>query len=100
MDLLYTKIVGSYGFSPANFYDLLFKEADLIIQGHREQEKHVFYLMQIAYTNAIGSCFGGKKFKTIDPFKQEDGSSGSNKKKGREELLKELQQVKESFNKH
>lgn len=54
--------------------------------------------MQTAMINAVGSCFGGKKFKPIEPFKKEKQQS-SKKKKTREELLAELEQVKKSFNK-
>lgn len=90
-------IVGSYKFSPTIFYDLLFKEAELIIRGHKQQEKEQFNLWQIAVINGVGSCFGGKKFKPIEPFKKEEKSSNV-KKKTQEELLEELKQVKKSFN--
>lgn len=100
MDILFSKICGAYGFSPNIFYDLLFKEAELILKGRREQEEHEFYLMQIACTNAVGSCFGGKKFKPIEPFKKENSTTTkSDKKRSREELLAELESVKKSFNK-
>ena len=55
--------------------------------------------MQIACTNAVGSCFGGKKFKPIEPFKKENSTTTKNKKRSREELLAELESVKKSFNK-
>ena len=83
---------------PNDFYDLLFKEANMIIKGHKQEEEQKFNLMQIACTNAIGSCFGGKKFKPIEPFKKEKEKQSS-KKKSKEELLAELEQVKKSFNK-
>ena len=85
---------------PNDFYDLLFKEANMIIKGHKQEEEQKFNLMQIACTNAIGSCFGGKKFKPIEPFKKEkEKEKQSSKKKSREELLAELEQVKKNFNK-
>ena len=85
---------------PNDFYDLLFKEANMIIKGHRQEEEQKFNLMQIACTNAIGSCFGGKKFKPIEPFKKKQKEKQqSSKKKTREELLAELEQVKKNFNK-
>ena len=55
--------------------------------------------MQIACTNAVGSCFGGKKFKPIEPFKKENSTTTKNKKRSREDLLAELESVKKSFNK-
>lgn len=102
MDTLFTKIVGGYGYNPNIFYDLLFKEAEMIIKGRREQEEQDFTLMQIACTNAIGTCFGGKKFKPIQPFKREEKKSSNvatNKNKTREELLSQLQQIKDKFQK-
>ena len=40
---------------------------------------HEQYISNLyATTNSIGSCFGGKKFKMIDPF---DDNSSSNKSK-------------------
>ena len=98
MDILFTKIVGGYGYSPNIFYDLLFKQAEMIIKGRKEQEEQDFTLMQIACTNAIGTCFGGEKFKAIQPFKQEEKKSTANKKT-REQLLDELQQIKDKFRK-
>lgn len=99
MDILFTKIVGSYGYTPQVFYDLLFKQAEMIIKGRREQEENEFYLMQIACTNAIGTCFGGKKFKAIQPFKQQEEKKSTANKKTREQLLDELQQIKDKFRK-
>jgi hypothetical protein len=53
--------------------------------------------MQIAFTNSIGSCFGGKKFKMIEPFAET--KKVEKPKKTREELLAELADVKKTFNK-
>ena len=69
----------------------------MIIKGHKEQEEHEFYLMQIAMTNAIGSCFGGKKFDMLDPFKETKKKEVP--KKTREDLIAELEEVKRTFNK-
>ena len=45
---------------------------------------HEQYISNLyATTNSIGSCFGGKKFKPIDPF---DDNSSSNK--SREDMKK------------
>ena len=85
---------------PTDFYDLLFKEANMIIRGHKQQEEQEFNIMQTAIINGVGSCFGGKKFKPIEPFKKKQKEKQqSSKKKTREELLAELEQVKKSFNK-
>jgi hypothetical protein len=69
----------------------------MILRGRREQEEHEFNLMQIACTNAIGSCFGGSKWKPIEPFKETKKAEVP--KKSREDLLAELAEVKKTFNK-
>ena len=63
------KIVGGAKIaSPFVFYSMTLREAKLVLKGHRN-EMHEAYISQLyAVTNAIGSCFGGKKFKSIDPF--------------------------------
>lgn len=73
----------------------------MIIKGRKEQEEQDFALMQIACTNAIGTCFGGKKFKSINPFKEEEKEKKKStaNKKTREQLLQELQQIKDKFRK-
>lgn len=38
------------------------------MKGHNNKLKNDYYLNMYATTNAVGSCFGGKKFKPIDPF--------------------------------
>lgn len=69
--------------SPFIFYSMTLREAKLAIKGHRN-EMHEQYISNLyATTNSIGSCFGGKKFKPIDPF---DDNSSSNK--SREDIKK------------
>ena len=64
--------------SPFIFYSLTLREAKLAIKGHRN-EMHEQYISNLyATTNSIGSCFGGKNYKPIDPF---DNNSSSNKSK-------------------
>lgn len=95
MNTLYRTIVGGYGVSSNEFYDLLLTEAQLIIKGHRQEEEKQFNLMSIAMINAIGQTFGDSKFKAIDPFK--DNKKESKPKKTREDLLAELQEIKSKF---
>jgi hypothetical protein len=62
------KIVGGMKISPFVFYSMTIREAKLAIKGHKN-EMHESYISQLyATTNAIGSCFGGQKYKSIDPF--------------------------------
>lgn len=54
--------------SPFIFYSMTLREAKLAIKGHRN-EMHEQYICNLyATTNSIGSCFGGKNYKMIDPF--------------------------------
>lgn len=64
-------------FAPFIFYSMTLREAKLAIKGHRN-EMHEQYICNLyATTNSIGSCFGGKNYKPIDPF----DNSSSNKSK-------------------
>ena len=54
--------------SPFVFYSMTLREAKLAIKGHNRETKNNYYYNLYATTNAVGSCFGGKKFKPIDPF--------------------------------
>ena len=68
------KIVGAMKFAPFIFYGMTLREAKLAIKGYRE-ELHEQYLLNLyANTNAIGSCFGGKNYKSIDPFESSNNS--------------------------
>ena len=63
--------------SPFVFYGMTIREAKLAIKGHRNEMHEAYITNLYANTNAIGSCFGGKNFKAIDPFdsKKEDKSN-------------------------
>lgn len=54
--------------SPFVFYRMTLREAKLAMKGHNNKLKNDYYYNLYATTNAVGSCFGGKKFKPIDPF--------------------------------
>ena len=72
------KIVGGAKIaSPFVFYSMTIREAKLAIKGHRN-EMHEAYVSQLyATTNAVGSCFGGKNYKAIDPFESSNKSEDS-----------------------
>ena len=54
--------------SPFIFYSMTLREAKLAIKGHRNEMHEQYILNLYATTNSICSCFGGKKYKMIDPF--------------------------------
>lgn len=58
--------------SPTDFYSLTIREANLVLEGFEENNKDNYYLNLYANINALGNCFGGKKFKMIDPFKEQN----------------------------
>jgi hypothetical protein len=71
------KIVGGMKISPFIFYSMTIREAKLAIKGHRN-EMHEQYISNLyATTNAIGSCFGGKSYKAIDPFDNKENKSNN-----------------------
>jgi hypothetical protein len=70
------KIVGGMKISPFIFYSMTLREAKLAIKGHKNEMHEQYILNLYATTNSIGSCFGGKKYKMIDPF---DDNSSNNK---------------------
>jgi hypothetical protein len=72
------KIVGGMKISPFIFYSMTIREAKLAIKGHRNEMHEQYILNLYATTNSIGSCFGGKSYKMIDPF---DNNSSNNKSK-------------------
>ena len=74
------KIVGGAKIaSPFVFYRMTIREAKLAIKGHRN-EMHEAYISNLyATTNSIGSCFGGKNFKPIDPFEDKPKDKSNNK---------------------
>ena len=73
------KIVGGMKISPFIFYKMTIREAKLAIKGHRN-EMHEAYISNLyATTNSIGSCFGGKNYKAIDPFEDKPKNKSNNK---------------------
>ena len=54
--------------SPFLFYGMTLREAKLAIKGHNNEARNNYYYNLYATTNAVGSCFGGKSFKPVDPF--------------------------------
>ena len=88
-------IVGGLKFAPYVFWDLTLVEAQLIIVGDKERKEQEFFIQTYAMMNAIGSCFGGKKFEFMNPFKED--KKNKPQKKTREELLEELNEVKNKF---
>ena len=66
--------------SPFIFYSMTLREAKLAIKGHRNELREQYVLNLYANTNAIGSCFGGKSYKAIDPFDTDKKENKSNNK--------------------
>ena len=79
IDNLYMKIVGGAQMSPPFFYSLTLREAKLAIEGHKNEMRDNYTCNFYAVTNAVGSCFGGKKFNYVDPF-------DNNSKKTKEDI--------------
>lgn len=68
------------------------RECILLLKGHKEEQKQEYFNNFACLVNAIGSCFGGKKFKVNHPFELDE--KPINKEKRREELLAEYEQLK------
>ena len=77
------------GIDPISFFDISIKEAKLIIKGYNNKQKENFKLQQMAAFNAYGSIMGGKKFKAIDPF-NENNTTNKTSKEEKEETLNYL----------
>lgn len=70
------KIVGGAKIaSPFVFYSMTIREAKLAIKGHRNEMHEMYINTLYATTNSIGSCFGGKKFKMIDPYENKKNNN-------------------------
>lgn len=72
-----------------SFYNCSPKEIYLAMEGHSIKEEKDFSLMEIAVSNAIGSFFGGKKFRKSNPYKKE--KIGRTTKEEKTETFKYLQ---------
>jgi hypothetical protein len=75
------KIVGGMKISPFIFYSMTLREAKLAIKGHRNEMHEQYVLNLYATTNSIGSCFGGKNYKMVDPFDTDKKENKSNNKR-------------------
>lgn len=56
------------GFTPNCFYSSEPREVSLAIEGFKENKERDFFLVQTATSNAVGLFFGGKNFRTVNPF--------------------------------
>lgn len=83
--------------APAAFFELSPTQVQLAIEGYNSNTQYSFYLQQTAMVNAIGSFFGGKKFKSTDPFKEEE--TAKMKPSTVEEKAETLTYLKDRFNK-
>lgn len=81
------------GLEPISFFDISIREAKLIINGYIRKQKDTFYLQQTAAYNAFGSIMVGKKFKPINPFKEDNTPKVSSK----EEKENTLNYLKDKF---
>ena len=85
-------------FNPNVFWNLTLYEAELVVKGDRERQEQDFMVQTYAVMNGIGLTFGGKGFKFINPFNNKQENS-EKPQRTRDDLLKELQEVKARFNK-
>lgn len=91
-------IVGGLGFAPEIFYNLTLRECQLIVEGDKKHQEQFLFNMSYAVINGIGSTFGDKKFKFINPFGDEKKKKKTNKP-DKEKLLKDMRDLKKMFNK-
>ena len=81
------KIVGGAKIaSPFIFYSMTLREAKLAIKGHRNEIREQYVLNLYATTNSIGSCFGGKNYKAIDPFDDKKENKSNNKQTSAQDI--------------
>lgn len=71
----------------------------MIIDGSNDQQEQELISMSYAVINGIGSTWGDKKFKFINPY--EDTRKESNKKENakqtKEQVLKDMDDLKKMF---
>lgn len=79
--------MGGIKVSPTEFYKLTIHEAKLMIKGFEDQEQRSYYLNLYAQVNAIGTTFGGKDFKQINPFKEDEKENKEITQAQRDEIL-------------
>lgn len=97
VDDLFKVAVGVLGMAPSAFFELSPSHVQLAIEGYNSDKQYSFYLQQTAMVNAIGSFFGGKKFKATIPFKSEQEAKA--KPSTVEEKAETLTYLKDRFNK-
>lgn len=85
-------------FNPDIFWGLTLVEANLIVEGDKERLELDFMVQTYAVLNALGLTLGGKGFKFINPFDLKD-KDDNKPQRSREDLLSELEQLKQSFKK-
>ena len=74
-------------FSPSEFWDMTFKEANLILKGDKERQENNLILHYFAHMNAIAACLS-KNHKFFNPFEKKGKEKP--KSKTSEELKNEL----------
>lgn len=94
---MYSLIVGGLKFTPNDFWNLTLVEAELILKGDKERQEMKFMMQVYSVMNGIGSVLGGKGFKFINPFNKAKDKENLPKKKTREELLQDLEDIKKAF---
>lgn len=95
-------IVGGLRFAPETFYSLTLRECELITKGNEEYQENLLVNMSYAVINGIGCTFGDKKFKFINPYEDErkkKDKSAKKKETTKEQLLKDMEDLKKIFNK-
>lgn len=98
---MFAKIVGGLGFAPETFYNMTLKECDLIFKGDKEYKEQYLVNMSYAVINGIGTTFGDKKFKFINPYddeRKETKKKVKQKNTTREQLLDDINDIKKQFN--
>ena len=86
-------------FTPNDFWNLTLVEAELILKGDKERQEMEFMIQVYSVMNGIGSVLGGKDFNFINPFNKAKDKKELPKKKSREELLQDLEDIKKTFDK-
>ena len=74
--------------SASCYNSMSLRECDMAIEGHFDAMKHDYHLNFLSVYNATGLIQGGKKFKEVNPFKDEKKKKPT--KKERDETLEFL----------
>jgi hypothetical protein len=84
-------------FNPDIFWNLTLVEANLIVEGDKERLELDFMVQTYAVLNALGLTLGGKGYKFVNPFELKDENNNDKPQRTREDLLSELEELKQSF---